>query len=666
MTEAIAASPLVRAVGLALLDFVWQGALAGALTAIALVVLRRATAHARYLVACVGLAVMSAAAGITVAGYLRERPPSAVQTVITSTARQAAPGPPATDERRVTAPADLAFASMFEHQLPFVVLVWAAGVLVLTVHLLLGWVRVGRIRRLSFPIATPHLTGTVRRIAARLGVSQPVRLLKSAWIDVPAVIGWLRPAIVFPASALAGLTPAHLEAILAHELAHIRRADYLINVLQSVIEILLFYHPAIWWVSRRIRLEREHCCDDIAVSTCADRVTYARALASLEALRNRTPSLAMGAGGGELLHRIRRLLDPNVAPGPRLSGGLAMCVLLTVLLLAISGQINGMSVADPRPLSPAAGQINAVQTASPPPPTELQPEHRAAATLPEPRRKPGPARPTPAEVPVETILAATDDQGGRLSGIVTDPSGGVIPGARVTVTASSIPGMQQTTTDATGQFNLVNLPTCDCRVEVSIPGFRTSSATIKLNENQTFNLSIRLQVGSISEMVTVRAGSQSAGQTTSTGVVPSTLRTSTDYYDAARAYYQQGRLADAEAMTTRAVELMQVEMPDPAPGSQDSVAAVVRVGGNIKEPRKIRHVPPIYLADAQAAGVEGSVLIQAIIAKNGSVKDARVIQSIPLLDAAALGAVRQWLFTPTLLNNAPVEVLMTVTVNFQR
>src|SRR4029078_2673053 len=109
--------------------------------------------------------------------------------------------------------------------------------------------------------------------------------------------------IVVPVSALAGLSPQYVEALLAHELAHVRRSDYLVNVIQSVIETLVFYHPAVWWLSRQIRIEREMCCDDLAAATCDDRVTYAHALASLEELRSSTPALAIAADGGELLTR---------------------------------------------------------------------------------------------------------------------------------------------------------------------------------------------------------------------------------------------------------------------------------------------------------------------------------------------------------------------------
>src|SRR5207237_4946041 len=116
----------------------------------------------------------------------------------------------------------------------------------------------------------------------RLGLPAAAHVVESALVDVPTVVGWLRPAILLPIAALASLSPEQVEAILAHELAHIRRHDYAVNVLQTFAETLLFYHPAVWWVSKRIRVEREHCCDDVAVAVCGDAVCYAEALATLE------------------------------------------------------------------------------------------------------------------------------------------------------------------------------------------------------------------------------------------------------------------------------------------------------------------------------------------------------------------------------------------------
>ena len=165
-------------------------------------------------------------------------------------------------------------------------------------------------------------------------MNRPLRLLRTACVEVPTVIGWLRPVILLPAACLTGLTPAQLESIIAHELAHIRRHDYLINLLQSAVETLLFYHPAVWWVSRRIREERENCCDDLVVEVCGDRVGYARALATLEELRPASAQLALAAGGAPLLQRIRRVLGQGERSAGRPAWPLAG--VLVVLLLAVT------------------------------------------------------------------------------------------------------------------------------------------------------------------------------------------------------------------------------------------------------------------------------------------------------------------------------------------
>jgi hypothetical protein len=163
-----------------------------------------------------------------------------------------------------------------------------------------------------------------------------VRIAKSALAGTPSVIGWLQPVILVPAAAFAGMDPEQLEALLAHELAHIRRHDYIVNLIQSAAETLLFYHPAVWWVSRRIRIERENCCDDLAVSVCGDVVTYARALTRLEELRTGGSQFAMAAGAGSLLTRIRRLLEAG-RPAHRRPGTWFTALLAALALCAIWG-----------------------------------------------------------------------------------------------------------------------------------------------------------------------------------------------------------------------------------------------------------------------------------------------------------------------------------------
>src|SRR5881396_918641 len=210
-----------------------------------------------------------------------------------------------------------------EPALPWAVALWLGGVLLLSARLASGLLATWRLATTGTRPVPEAWRQALARLATRLRVSPPVRLLASALIHVPAVIGWWRPVILIPVSVLtgSGLTPLQLDALLAHELAHVRRHDYLVNLLQSVIETLLFYHPAVWWVSHRIRVEREHCCDDLAVAACGDARCYATALLAIEQLRAAS-ALALAASGGSLLDRIRRLLSPAAAePFPRWLAG---------------------------------------------------------------------------------------------------------------------------------------------------------------------------------------------------------------------------------------------------------------------------------------------------------------------------------------------------------
>ena len=162
-----------------------------------------------------------------------------------------------------------------------------------------------------------------------MGIGQPVRVLISGHIDSPCVAGWLRPVILMPAATLLNLSVEQLEAILAHELAHIRRQDYLVNLLQTLAETLFFYQPGVWWVSSQIRRERELCCDDMVVELCGDAVGYARALTRLERLRVSASDLAMSSNAAPLLHRIQRLAGiRDEQPPSKLPAGLALCLAL--------------------------------------------------------------------------------------------------------------------------------------------------------------------------------------------------------------------------------------------------------------------------------------------------------------------------------------------------
>jgi beta-lactamase regulating signal transducer with metallopeptidase domain len=192
--------------------------------------------------------------------------------------------------------------------LSWLVYCWIAGVTALSIRLTVQWLMLQHCRRHGICILDEAWQERVNRIGSRLQLKRAVRAYQSAIADVPAAIGWIRPIILLPASVITQLSPAQIEALLAHELAHVSRHDYVVNLLQSCVETLFFYHPGVWWIGRRMREERENCCDDRAVAACGDPIIYARALANLEQLRGALPGLAMAANGGSLLSRIQRLV----------------------------------------------------------------------------------------------------------------------------------------------------------------------------------------------------------------------------------------------------------------------------------------------------------------------------------------------------------------------
>lgn len=191
---------------------------------------------------------------------------------------------------------------------PWIVACWIVGVLLLSVWHFFGWVLVHRLKtRATSPVAGEHLA-VLASLKDRMGIRTAVQMLESAATTVPLVVGWFRPVLLMPASVLTGLPPEQFEAILAHELAHVRRHDFLVNVLQTIVETCLFYHPAVWWLSRRIRIQREFCADDEAAAVCESRECYARALVSLADSVTAIPQPALAASGGALTQRVYRLL----------------------------------------------------------------------------------------------------------------------------------------------------------------------------------------------------------------------------------------------------------------------------------------------------------------------------------------------------------------------
>ena len=234
-----------------------------------------------------------------------------------------------------------------EAWLPVVVWAWVGGVTLFLARFAGASWRVRRLHLASFDEPLSHWQSTAERLAARLRLAAAFRIVESALVDVPSVIGTIRPVVFLPVAALTSLTPDQIEALLAHELAHIRRRDYAVNIAQTVAEALLFFHPAVWWMSARIREEREHCCDDIAVELCGEPVAYASALAELAAWRTRELALSLGAADGALLARVRRILRPADTDVPRAASAPIVLALGLMLIGAVAVQSSQQKAAVP-------------------------------------------------------------------------------------------------------------------------------------------------------------------------------------------------------------------------------------------------------------------------------------------------------------------------------
>jgi beta-lactamase regulating signal transducer with metallopeptidase domain len=289
---------IAHAISAALLHFIWEGLVVAFMLWLTLAMLRRSSATLRYVFSCAALAIMIALPFIT-AWIVYRAPGEATTSSYHAIAIPDAAGPATFSAVSLLSQ----WIAVFE---AWALPVWSAGVMIFAVRLFWSCQHVARLRRESDPAGT-SLAGTVSHLTRRMNITRPLRVVLSRLIDAPSVVGWLRPVILIPFASLMNLSPSQLEAVLAHELAHVQRNDYLVNLLQSVAEMLLFYQPAIWWVSSLIRKERELCCDEAAVGICGDPLVYARALTQLERLRVIKPELAVGSTSGSLMYRIQRL-----------------------------------------------------------------------------------------------------------------------------------------------------------------------------------------------------------------------------------------------------------------------------------------------------------------------------------------------------------------------
>jgi beta-lactamase regulating signal transducer with metallopeptidase domain len=387
------AEPPFQALGWALIHFLWQGALVALALAGCKLLLRGSTARVRYAVSCLFLLVLLALPVLTFVSSMAEDPSDSTGASWVQAGAAALLPASGTSAPVTLSPSVAESVTPF---LPWVVGIWMAGVMLLTVRWVAALAYLRRLRRTVSLLVPPEWERALQHVKGRIAVSASIRLSISRLAQAPSVIGWLRPVILMPAAAMAGLEPSALEAVFAHELAHIRRHDYLVNLLQSVVDTLLFYHPAVWWVSKQIRIERENCCDDLAAEACGDRVIYARALVDLEQSRVGQASFAPAANGGSLLHRIQRLLRSTETDDRRGPSWFSAIAGLAVVALVLAGFYSTARATAEQPMDSLVNVEESPAVPQKPAAGVAQADASQAQPAPRATTAPGPPHPSPA------------------------------------------------------------------------------------------------------------------------------------------------------------------------------------------------------------------------------------------------------------------------------
>lgn len=436
-----------------------------------------------------------------------------------------------------------------DSRLPLMLWLWALGAAANGAVLLLGIARLARLTKRARPLDDARWTQLVEQSRTDAGVTRTVDLLETDTSDVLATWGFMRSRLLVPRHAR-GWEEERVRIVLRHELAHIRRDDWIVQIAAEALRCIYWFNPLVWVACRWLRQDSEHACDDDVLAAGTPPRTYATHLLELARIcRRPSPAWASAmlmAYPSTLERRIAAMLDSNL---DRRRASRRAIVLVAALIVCIT--------------LPAASL-------------------RARQTSPLP-----------------------------LEGSVYDPTGAVMPDVALTLAGANETAVT-TRTDASGRFEFPAIAPGRYLLSASLPGFKTLRYDIELRTARDWDRAITLQVGDVQETITVEAE----------------------------------RLPNAGTTPTK---------------------VPVRVGGNIKAPLKVHDVHPTYPDTMRAAGREGVVPIEAMIGRDGHVASARVLsaQVHPDFAAAALDAVRQWRFTPTLLNGKAVDVVMTVSVTFK-
>jgi TonB family protein len=657
---------VVHAVGWTLLHFCWQGALVA--VALACVLRLLDDSRLRYVAGCVALALMVAMPAATlahlgmadyrVAVALRNMPVESGSALLVQAGDEVATGPWV-----------VRIAADIDRTLPWVLLAWMAGAVLFLVRLSVGFGVARRMRWVGVEPAPAALQEAFARLKQRMGLLRPVKLLHSALIEVPTVIGWLRPVVLLPVSCFTGLSEAQIEAILCHELAHIQRYDYLVSVCQSFVEALLFYHPAVWWVSRQVRRERECCCDEVAVALGGDVLMYARALKTLEERRSFYPEVALGVNGGVLTMRIKRLLgytEKSIA-SQAVSIALLAAIVVTVgaavgkLAYAQSGDAASTLAATAESaaaLEQAKAQVHASEA-------ELQAklaEVQAVRTR-ELRKQ---------LAQMDTLSAEMRRQVAEAKEIASDKTRMQEDMQKQAVAMHGLSAEQQKRIEQSMQRmqeTMKKMNTAEFQKQTEASAALSREQMAEMQKQMAAARKSMVDSAAMQKQLQAKIDSPEFKKQIADVAREAAKVNTPEFREQLDQAMRMAEKANASATKAQMGQLMaQNELPVQAgisaAGTGGGTGKPISVSATVIQGLAISRPQPVYPEDAKKAAVQGIVVLHALISKAGTVEQLQVVSGPEMLRVSALDAVRQWTYKPYLLNGQPTEVETTINVNY--
>lgn len=625
-----------------LLDVVLKASLVVALALAAAGFLRRQSAALRHWVIAAGLV------GAAIVPVVRPVAPGWTLAVIAPAVQPPLPSGSLTWLENVDAGTSNRAASRSTRVTPFPLagllwIVWITGAAVSLGVLLVGLLRLVSLTRGASAVDEGDWT----EMATSIGLSKRVVLLRSDWPNLPVTFGIWRPRIILPANT-AEWSDGTRRVVLIHEHAHIRRGDWLMLLAAEIVRSMYWFNPLVWIAVTRLRQEGECACDDAVLDSGMSGETYATHLLSVArwTLGRRTLFEGVAAAmarPSSLERRVRMMLNNDVERQP-ISGVTRLMTLTAAAAITIAAAGYGV-LHEPVVLAAPFG----TRDVSLPTTKEIQ-LGRAQRLLEFVRQSqtalqnrpvmsrtdtPGP------QIPLNSPSATNSQAFSTFYGVVFDPTNRIVPGVKMSLVNDTTQARYEVMTDGTGRYEFVGLPPGEYSWQASLAGYASSRGRIAVSGRSLIRQDVDLRLGTLSELIMVVA------------------RTATATPDGAPA-----RANQRVTVQNLAARLEQARIQD-AVESCPGVPPPNAAGGNVRPAKKIHNVDPIYPVTSLSFGVSGIVILEAVIDVNGNVGSAVVRKPAdPELDRAAVDAVQQWQFIPTLMNCTPVETRFNVSVNF--